>query len=273
MIDLHCHILPGMDDGPSTLAESLKMAQIAVADGISGVVATPHAANGVYIPTPADIHKRVARFNADLAAASIPLQVYPGAEVQLGPGLVKRLHQGRITTLNTSRYILLELPPTLLPDSCKNELFSLLSQGFIPVIGHPERHPYLQRNPGYLAELVQMGALCQVTAQSLLGVFGRNVKLMVEQMLQKSLAHIIASDAHGAAGRVPELDAAVSAAARLLHSQEKAMQMVQDVPAAIIADRDANVEPPVMVAQEYSKKTALQNSTGSFFSSIAGLLS
>jgi len=272
MIDLHCHILPGVDDGPTVLAESLQMAKIAVADGIRAVVATPHADNGVYRFNSADIAERVAGFNAELAAASIPLQVYPGAEVQLSPGLAERLYQGKVTTINNSRYLLLEMSSILLPDSCKKELVSLLSHGFIPVIGHPERNPFLQRNLAYLADLVQMGVLCQVTAQSLLGVFGRNVKGAAEQMLQNRLAHILASDAHGAEGRVAALEGAVSAAAGLLHSREKAMQMVTAIPAAIIADSDVHVEPPAMDAGS-SKKTPWYDAAGSFFSSIAGFWS
>jgi protein-tyrosine phosphatase len=211
----------------------------------------------------------VAVFNADLAAASIPLQVYPGAEVQLSPGLAERVQQGKVATLNHSRYLLLELPPTLLPDSCKNEMFNLLSHGFIPIIGHPERHAFLQKNPAYLADLVQMGVLCQLTAQSLLGAFGRKIKGAAEQMLHNRLAHIIASDAHGTQGRVAALDGAVSAAAGLLHSRDKALQMVTGVPAAIINDSDVSVEPPDMAAGD-RKKIPWHNSAGSFFSSISG---
>jgi protein-tyrosine phosphatase len=268
MIDLHCHILPELDDGPDVLAESLQMAEIAAAGGIRAIVATPHAGNGLYPSKPADIAGRVADFNADLADASIPLKVYPGAEVQLSPGLAERLHQGKVTTINNSRYILLELPPILLPDSCKSELSSLLNNGFIPVIGHAERHSYLQKNLAYLAGLVQMGVLCQVTAGSLLGRFGRNVKAVAEQMLQCCLAHIIASDAHGVEGRVPALEGAVSEAARLLDSREKAMRMVTAIPAAIIADSNVYVEPPAMDAVS-SKKTPWYNGGGSFFSTIS----
>ena len=272
MIDLHCHILPGLDDGPAVLAESLQMAQTAVAGSIRAIVATPHADTGVYCFSPADIAERVADFNADLAASSIPLQVYPGAEVQLSPGLVERLHKGKVATINNSRYILVEPPPTLLPDPCRNELLSLLNHGFIPIIAHAERHSYLQRNLAYVADLVQMGVLCQVTAQSLLGGFGRIIKDAAELMVQNRLAHILASDAHGAGGRVPVLNEAVSAAARLLHSHEKAMQMVTDIPAAIIADSDVDIEPPAMDL-ENTKKSPWHNYASSFFSSLTGLLS
>ena len=270
MIDLHCHILPGMDDGPSALAQSLQMAKKAVAGGIRTVVATPHADTGMYCFSPADIDERVASFKASLSAASIPLEVYPGAEVQLSPGLVDRHRQGKVTTINNSRYILLELPSTILPDSCKRELLNLLSHDFIPIIAHPELHFYLQKNFAYLLELVHMGVLCQVTAQSLLGNFGRQVTGTTEQMLQKGLSHIIASDAHGAEGRVPDLEKAVSAAAQLLKSREKAMQMVTDLPAAILADRNVYVELPAM-NEENGRKTQWQQEVGARISSIAHL--
>jgi protein-tyrosine phosphatase len=192
--------------------------------------------------------------------------------VQLSHGLAGRLQQKRVATINSSRYVLLELPPTLLPHHCKNAIVSLLDHGFIPLIAHPERHPYLQKNPAYLAGLVQMGVLCQVTAQSLLGLFGRSVRAAAEQMLQNRLAHILASDAHGLQGRVPALEEAVAAAARLLGSHERAAQMVTAIPAAIIADRDVHVKLPGMRAGS-SKKPAWQDNTGSFFASISGLWS
>jgi len=244
MIDLHCHILPGIDDGPGALDESLQMALKAVAGGIRAVVATPHTGNGVYSYCAAEIKERVKAFKVKLAQNSIPLQVYPGSEVQLSPGLAGRLQQGEAMTLNSSRYVLLELPPTLLPEPCRNEIFNLRHHNFIPIIAHPERHPYLQHHMNYLADLVAMGALCQVTAQSLLGVFGRNVKTAAEQMLQGSMVHVMASDAHSSNGRAPALKDAVAAAARLLGSPEKARQLVTTVPGAIIADSGVTVEPP-----------------------------
>lgn len=272
MIDLHCHILPGVDDGPATLAESLQMAETAVAGGIRAVVATPHTGNGVYSNGAVAIIDRVNQLNTELAGAGIPLQVFPGAEVQLSLGLVENLRGGAAVTINNSRYILLELPPTLLPDPCKEELFSLLTHGFIPIIAHPERHTYLQRNFDYLADLVQMGALCQVTAQSLLGVFGNYVQAAAEKMLRNRLAHVLASDAHGAEGRVPALESAVAAAARLLGSREKVEQMVTAVPAAIIADNDVYAEAPA--TREISgAKTPWHTGGKSIFSSISGLWS
>jgi protein-tyrosine phosphatase len=272
MIDLHCHILPNIDDGPAALAESLQMAERAVANGIRVVVATPHADNGVYNAGPEYISERVAAFTAELRQASIPLEVYPGAEVQLFHGLADWLQQKRVATINSSRYILLELPPTLLPHHCRNELVNLLGHGFIPLLAHPERHPFLQRNPAYLAGLVKQGVLCQVTAQSLLGVFGRNVRAAAEHMLQNRLVHVLASDAHGPNGRVPALEEAVAAAARLLDSNERAEEMVSAIPAAIIADRDVQVELPE-TGTANTKKTAWPENTGSFFSSISGLWS
>ena len=271
MIDLHCHILPGVDDGPASLAESLQMAETAVAGNIHTLVATPHADTGVYCFTPADIAERVAGFNAELAAAAIPLQVYPGAEVQLSPGLAERLHQGKVTTINNTRYVLLELPPTLLPASGKNELFSLLDNGFIPIIAHPELHPYLQRHPAYIGDLVQMGVLCQITAQSLVGAFGWKIKKVAEQMLRNRLVHIIASDAHGTEGRVVELDPAVTAATRVLASHEKALHLVTHVPAAIIGDSDIEVDPPAE-NMERGRKIPWHDTAGSLFSAISNWL-
>ncbi len=244
MIDIHCHILPDIDDGPCSIDESLAMAEQAVDNGIEEIVATPHVGNGLYQNNRGDILRLVHWLNERIAAAAIPLKIHCGAENYLLPHLADMIAQGRAATLNNSRYVLLELPPTLLFSSLKQEIFTLQVNGYVPVLAHPERHHLLLRDTRMVAELVEAGCLCQVTAQSLTGGFGRTIQAAADRMVGKRLAQLIASDAHSATSRKPELEKAVKRAAWLLGSRSEAMGMVRETPAAILADRVVRPAPP-----------------------------
>ena len=267
MIDLHCHILPGVDDGPATLDESLNIARQAANEGIEGIVATPHVYNGVYSCSVKGIEQRVKALNSELDKAGIPLTVYPGAEIQLVPGLTRILKSGEAGSINCSRYVLIELGPTFLPEIAKEEFFKLRVNGFIPILAHPERHPRVQNDFGFLTELVLMGSLCQLTAQSLTGGFGKTAKGVAEKMLTKGLAHILATDAHSSKWRKPVLSSAVKRASRLLDNREEALQMVDGRPQAIIDNRDFAVEIPGL-RKEHIHINREQPKRRSFFGSM-----
>lgn len=256
MLDLHCHILPGMDDGPTEMAESLRMAARAVADGISAVVATPHVGNGVFNNRPEEIFAGVERLRVNLHEAGIPLQIYPGAEVHLVPQLSETVNARQVITINHGRYLLLELPEILLVDSCKAELFNLRMQGIVPIIAHPERHAYFQKHQGALLELLEMGMLCQVTAQSLLGDFGSRIQKCAEQMVRNRQVQVLASDAHGAENRVPALTEAVKRAARLLGNREEAEALAGAIPRSIVANREIKPRGPSATRRSFGKRMA-----------------
>jgi protein-tyrosine phosphatase len=267
MIDLHCHILPDIDDGPSSPDESLTIARQAAADGIIAMVATPHVCNGVYCGSAPVIARKVEALNAELGRAGIHLTIYPGAEVQLVPGLTELLRSGAVCTINSSRYVLIELPPTFLPETAKDEFFALRINGFIPILAHPERHPQIKNNLAFLEELVQMGTLCQLTAQSLTGEFGTTAQGMAEKMIENDLAHILATDSHSSKWRKPVLSSALDRAARLLHSREEALQMVDGLPRAIVDDREFAVKIPGL-RKEHLSVNSEQPRRRSFFRSM-----
>lgn len=267
MIDIHCHILPGLDDGSSTLDESLAIARQAVADGIRAMVATPHVGNGVYKTSAVRIRKEVESLNAVLQCANIPLTVYPGAEVQLVPRLTELLRMDEFCTINNSRYVLIELPPTFLPETAKDEFFALRINGYIPILAHPERHPQIKNDLGYLEELVQMGTRCQLTAQSITGEFGRMAQITAEKIIENDMAHILATDSHSSKWRKPVLSNAVNRVARLLGSSKEALQMVESLPQAILDDRNFAVEIPGFRKQQALSEKA-QTTKRSFFRSM-----
>lgn len=246
MIDIHCHILPGVDDGPQFQDESIAMARRAVEDGVHTIVATPHTLDGIYINTVIDVNSRVAALQEVLSKDHIEVQLYAGAEVHLCPHIIKRIETGEAGTINNARkYMLLEFPVQTIPGGVKHEIFALKLNGITPILTHPERNAMIQQDPDILYELVSMGALSQVTAMSLTGEFGAFARRSAEVLLRHRLVHIIASDAHSCDRRPPVLSHAVEYAAEILGSYEEAERMVTEVPAAILSGNKPDIAAPI----------------------------
>ena len=245
MIDLHCHILPGIDDGSRSWDESVEMARIAAADGITDIVATPHITPGLYDNTTASISVLVEEFSNRLATAGIPIRLHVGADVRVDPNVVSGVEAATIPVLgNRVRYLVAELPSQMIPPNIRELVYALQLRQIIPIITHPERHASMQQDPGLLRQLVVAGALAQVTAGSLTGEFGPVACRAANKMLGRNLIHLIATDAHGAEKRRPVLTTGVAAAAAIV-GEEAARAMVLDTPRAILAGVPVVISEPV----------------------------
>lgn len=196
MIDLHCHILAGIDDGAQTMADSLEMARAAVNEGIQTIIATPHHKNGRYENTKLAILEKTAELNEKLKAEQIPLKILPGQEPAIHGELLGGLTRGEVSTLNHTQYIFIELPAGHVPRYTEKLLYDLQLEGKVPVIVHPERNQEITERPDILYKLVKNGALSQLTASSISGNFGKKIKSFSEQLIDANLVHFIASDAH-----------------------------------------------------------------------------
>ena len=235
MIDLHCHMLPGIDDGAPTLEVALAMARAAVADGIKITACTPHIYPGLYENSQAIIAKAIAEFEQELKRHDIPLTLTIGADTHLAPDLLTGIQQGRIPTLGHSRFLLLEPPHHVAPPRFEEAVFQLLAAGIVPVITHPERLTWIETHYSKMATLVEGGAWMQITAGSLTGRFGRRPKYWAERMVDEQLVHILATDSHHIDKRPPLLAEGRDAAAARCGEKE-AFNMVDVRPRAILAD-------------------------------------
>ena len=200
MIDLHCHILPGVDDGPTTLQESLDLARFCVADGISVVTATPHCHRLIHLLRD-EIVPRVAAFNQELQAAGIPLMVLPGSEIQVFDSTIYRqeFEEGVFCHLGDRRtFTLLEFnwSAKLFPADSVEFIEWIRARGMTPIVAHPERHDFFREQPELLPPLVDAGAWLQITVDSLLGNFGPEAKAFGEQFLRTHREVLLATDAH-----------------------------------------------------------------------------
>ena len=200
MIDLHCHILPGVDDGPAALEEALALARFCVQDGITDVVATPHCHRHLRLLRD-DILPHVARLNGELAAAGLPLCVWPGSEIQLTDvaAYQRDYLAGRYCHLGDDpAFTLLEFSwhARLYPPGAAELVAWLVARGTRPVIAHPERHDYFRGEPGRLRALVEAGAWLQVTVDSLLGNHGPAPRASADELLRLHPEIVLATDAH-----------------------------------------------------------------------------
>lgn len=231
MIDLHSHILPGLDDGAATLEDALGIATAAVADGTRVIAATPHV-RADYPTTPAQMEQQVDLLRQELRAADIPLELLPGGEIALD-----RLPEldddelRRFGLAGNPKYLLLEAPYLGWPLGIANTFFQLQLSGFQVVYAHPERNGDVQASPERLAPLVERGMLVQLTAASLDGRLGPGPLKTGLRLLELGLAHLLASDAHS-----PDLrQIGLSAAAHAVGDDELALWLTEDVPAAIVS--------------------------------------
>ncbi|WP_066258414.1 tyrosine-protein phosphatase [Neobacillus drentensis] len=197
MIDIHCHILPQIDDGPRNINDCLGMANAAVGNGITDLFATPHHLNGQYENSKKKILNRILEINKLLQKENIPLTVYPGQELRLHREIFISIEMDDVLTLgDKGQYLLLELPSGEVPTYAREVVYELLLKGITPIIVHPERNRALSADIHLLFELVQEGALTQLTSGSILGHYGKRIKSFSEKIIEHNLAHFIASDAH-----------------------------------------------------------------------------
>lgn len=220
MIDLHCHLLPGIDDGAPDLPTALRMARMAVADGITHCACTPHIYPGLYENDRDGIATATATLREALRAEGIQLELAFGADTHLAPDLLERLQAGLIPTLNDSRYLLLEPPHHVAPPRFEEAVFQLMVGGYVPIITHPERLTWIESHYEVFGRMARAGVWMQLTAGSLTGRFGRRPKYWAERMVQDGVSHILATDAHHPDRRPPLLAEGREALARILGDDE-----------------------------------------------------
>ncbi|HYN77845.1 MAG TPA: CpsB/CapC family capsule biosynthesis tyrosine phosphatase [Lamprocystis sp. (in: g-proteobacteria)] len=237
MIDLHSHLLPGIDDGAPDLATALAMARIAVADGIQVMACTPHIYPGLYENAGPAIREAVAALQEQLDQADIVLRLTHGADTHIAPDLIAGLRSGRVPSLHDSRYFLLEPPHHVAPPRLEETVFNLMAAGYVPVITHPERLSWIADRYQVFVELARKGVWMQVTAGSLTGRFGATAKYWGERLLDEGLVHILATDAHDVTRRSPLLAEGRRAAERWVGAAE-AEHLVIARPRGILDNRD-----------------------------------
>jgi protein-tyrosine phosphatase len=244
LIDLHTHILPGVDDGVKTMDEALAFARAAVADGVRTVVATPHYRDGFFINPRADVLAGVEALNRRLQEEKIELEVLPGAEVHISADVVARVKAGHAPTLaDNGRTVLFELSMNQYPLDLENLVFQMRLAGLQVLFAHPERIRYFQDDVTRYEAVIRLGAFGQLTTGSVTGLFGEEIAEFSEELVRKGLVHVIASDAHNTRGRPPVLSPSLARLGSWI-GDDLARRMAEEFPRAFLEGRDPEVPPP-----------------------------
>jgi len=236
MIDVHHHLLPGLDDGSPDLATSVSMSRMAADDGITHVVCTPHA-SGRYTFNPEIVAAKLAELRAALAAESITLTLGAGCDFHLSYDNIQDalIHPTKYT-VNGKNYLMVELPDFGISPSLSETFYELQLAGITSVLTHPERNPTLQKNPERLAEWMRNGMLTQVTTSSVLGRMGKEAERMAHKLLANRWVHFLATDAHNLTSRPPKMREAFDAVAKR-YGADYARRLCVDNPLAVFEGR------------------------------------
>ena len=252
-VDIHCHILPGVDDGAQNLAEAVAMLRAAHAQGTQAIVTTPHNLPRSPAGSPLEeSERRVGQLTRAGSEAGLNVTLLTGQEVRITNSLLNNLENGSSLKIGPTRYVLTEPPFNSMPEYVEEQIEEIIALGYRPVIAHPERNTIIQDHLDIVEDFVAAGALMQINTGSLLGHYGPGPKEAAEFLLQDSMAHVLATDAHGATGnRVPNMRLGYEAAARLVGEYE-ALNLTRDNPLAIIEGREVPYQPSVKGVEGFS---------------------
>lgn len=246
MIDLHTHILPGVDDGAPDLQTALEMVELAAQSGVTAITVTPHCNMPGYFENywGLNLRRRIEDFIAALRWTDARVSLYTGMEIFGTPDTPTLLRQGRLMTLNGSRYPLIEFPFDDYAAQATDVLRRTAALGYRPVVAHPERYRYTQADPTLLSEWLRLGCLLQINRGSLIGRFGRASEELAHEMLRRGYAAVVASDAHSPVTRTPWLRDAWDLICEE-YSAGAARLLLEDNPRRILADQPLGKAEPV----------------------------
>lgn len=252
MLDIHSHILPGVDDGSEGMEESINMAKMYIENGIDRVIATPHFIEENNSTMACKNRVILESLNKNLQEEEIDLKVYLGNEVYVSPEMFAHLEEGKVATLNGSRYVLMETAMFDLPVYMENIVYELCLKGYIPIIAHPERNAKIQQNPNILYKLIMGGALAQINLPSLEGRYGGKAKETAKILLTHNMVHFVGTDAHSPRTRSPEVKKGLKILKEIVDTDEFEELTILNGE-AILEDRDIPVDEPIKYEERKKK--------------------
>lgn len=243
MVDIHAHILPGVDDGPESMVESLGLLHQAEKEGITDIVVTPHAYHPQYNVMKDLVVEKYNNVKEELAKLDLQINLHLGQEIRIGDSIVEQIKEGKALTLANSKYVLLELPSSNIPNYTIAIIQELLSMGKVPVIAHPERNKAIAEKPSRLLKLITHGAISQITAGSLAGHFGKSIQKTSMQLIDCNLIHTYGSDVHSRKTRPFLFDAGLCYLEK--HKRQDTVDIFLENNARIIENKEVIILEPI----------------------------
>lgn len=265
MIDMHCHILPGVDDGAVDMDQSLSMVKLYIQGGYSGAVVTPHLYSGYYDTDWRMLSDVLDSLREAIRYEGLTFDLYPGNEFYLDYSIMESLRSGRGKSMNGSRYVLIEFPMNSEPLYAEDLCYNVALQGYVPIIAHGERYSYVQKRPEYLLKFVKKGYPVQINLHSLTGVHGKESQRTAIDLLEKDLVHLVGSDAHSDRGRSPDMREALTALQKIV-GDEKYYEITEHNGNCVVQNKGIRVSVP----GELESKVEEQRPKKNFFSRLFG---
>lgn len=244
MIDIHCHIVPSIDDGAKDLEDALKMARIAYSEGIRKIVNTSHYHPSFEYKKGEKLLESVNAFNTLLKLNNIDIEVFIGNELYYSEDIIEIIETKEFYTLNNSKYVLIEFPPVRFPKNLIDIIYEIKIRGYIPILAHVERYNEIQENVNLIYECINEGALIQVNSASIIGKNGKEAKKVSEILLDNNMIHFIATDAHGSQMRRPVIKQAYDYIYDKYGTKIAEILFVEN-PSKVIINEDINIESPI----------------------------
>ena len=251
MIDIHCHILPNVDDGSESLEESIEMAKIAESEGITKIVNTSHCHFDFKYKKGNELKLELEKFNQVLKEENINIEVLLGNELYYTSDLIERFNELDFFSMNNSKYILMEFSPINFPKNIEDVIYEIKIRGYIPIIAHAERYKQVQEDVNIMLDCIKEGALIQVNASSILGKNGENVEDTSKKLLDNNMVHFVATDAHSSNRRRPLIKDSYNYILKN-YGKEVSEKLFIENPTAVIENRDISILNPTKYEEKRS---------------------
>lgn len=251
MIDIHCHILPNVDDGSESLEESITMAKIAESEGITKIVNTSHCHFDFKYKKGNELKLELEKFNQALKEENINIEVLLGNELYYTSDLIERFDELDFFSMNNSKYILMEFSPINFPKNIEDVIYEIKIRGYIPIIAHAERYKQVQEDVNIVLDCIKEGALIQVNASSILGKNGEKVEDTSKKLLDNNMVHFVATDAHSSNRRRPLIKDSYNYILKN-YGKEVSEKLFIENPTAVIENRDISILNPTKYEEKRS---------------------
>jgi protein-tyrosine phosphatase len=251
MIDIHCHILPNVDDGSESLEESIAMAKIAESEGITKIVNTSHCHFDFKYKKGNELKLELEKFNQALKEENINIEVLLGNELYYTSDLIERFDELDFFSMNNSKYILMEFSPINFPKNIEDVIYEIKIRGYIPIIAHAERYKQVQEDVNIVLDCIKEGALIQVNASSILGKNGEKVEDTSKKLLDNNMVHFVATDAHSSNRRRPLIKDSYNYILKN-YGKEVSEKLFIENPTAVIENRDISILNPTKYEEKRS---------------------
>ena len=251
MIDIHCHILPNVDDGSESLEESIAMAKIAESEGITRIVNTSHCHFDFKYKKGNELKLELEKFNQALKEENINIEVLLGNELYYTSDLIERFDELDFFSMNNSKYILMEFSPINFPKNIEDVIYEIKIRGYIPIIAHAERYKQVQEDVNIVLDCIKEGALIQVNASSILGKNGEKAEDTSKKLLDNNMVHFVATDAHSSNRRRPLIKDSYNYILKN-YGKEVAEKLFIENPTAVIENRDISILNPTKYEEKRS---------------------